>query len=153
MKPNAVEEYKALGDLYLQQNKKDQAIAAYKKYLEKDSSNGGLVMSVADFEYKANDFDESQSVSEHGTRRTGAKTVVSLTVWSGLLPEQELHEVSGDFQTIGSAYPQNADVFKTLFDISMKNGSTADAIGALKKYAANQTRRCRGAETARRFSV
>jgi len=51
---------------------------------------------------------------------------------SGLLPEQELHEVSGDFQTLAVLMPQNADVFKTLFDISMKTAARPTPSARLK---------------------
>jgi tetratricopeptide (TPR) repeat protein len=136
MKPNAVQEYKALGDLYLQQNKKDQAIAAYKKYLEKDSSNGALVMTVADFEYKANDFDEAIRYLNMLHGEDTQKPSFLFLYGQACYQSKSCTKSAAIFKQLAVLMPQNADVFKTLFDISMKNGNTADAIGALKRYAA-----------------
>jgi len=71
---------------------------------------------------------------EHGRN----KTVRSLTGSGQALPTRaKLQRSQRRFShTIGSAMPQNADVFKTLFDISMKKRQHADAIGALKNIAA-----------------
>jgi Predicted N-acetylglucosaminyl transferase len=136
MKPNAVQEYKALGDLYLQQNKKDQAIAAYKKYLEKDSSNTAIVMAVADFEYKANDFDEALRFLNMVHGEDAKKASFLFLYGQACYQSKNCTKSASIFKQLALLMPQNADVFKTLFDISIKSSNTSDAIAALKRYVA-----------------
>ena len=136
MKPNAIQEYKALGDLYLQQNKKDQAMTAYKEYLEKDSSNSALVMTVADFEYKANDFDEAMRYLNMVRGEDAKKPSFLLLYGQACYQSKTCTKSAAIFKQLATLMPQNADVFKTLFDISMKSGNSSDAIAALKHYVA-----------------
>ncbi|MDR0331324.1 MAG: tetratricopeptide repeat protein, partial [Chitinispirillales bacterium] len=49
--PNSSREFKSLGDLYVQQKKMPQAVAAYKKYLEKVPTDVQIARLVGDHEY------------------------------------------------------------------------------------------------------
>jgi len=55
LNPKAVNEYRTLGDLYMQQKKTDQALDAYKKFLDKSPSDSKIAQLVGD-----NAFDKKQ---------------------------------------------------------------------------------------------
>jgi tetratricopeptide (TPR) repeat protein len=55
--PDAVTEYKILGDLYMKQNKPDEAADAYKKYSAKAPDDPSIAMFLAEEAYKAKDYD------------------------------------------------------------------------------------------------
>jgi tetratricopeptide (TPR) repeat protein len=55
LNPKAVNEYRTLGDLYMQQKKTDQALDAYKKFLDKSPSGSKIAQLVGD-----NAFDKKQ---------------------------------------------------------------------------------------------
>jgi tetratricopeptide (TPR) repeat protein len=59
LNPNAVEEYKILGDLYQRQNKTALALEQYKKYLTKKPGNVDITMIIAQNAFKNRNFDES----------------------------------------------------------------------------------------------
>ncbi|HEX7511415.1 MAG TPA: tetratricopeptide repeat protein, partial [Chitinivibrionales bacterium] len=59
LNPNAVNEYKLLGDLYLHLNKPDLAAEAYKTYLSKKPGDPGITMLVAENEFKNKNYEES----------------------------------------------------------------------------------------------
>jgi len=51
MNPNASKEYKELGTIQAKQGNQDQAIANYKKYLEKNATDEEIALTVANYEY------------------------------------------------------------------------------------------------------
>jgi tetratricopeptide (TPR) repeat protein len=55
--PDAVSEYKALGDLYMKENKTDEAMDAYKKYAAKAPDDPSIAMFLAEDAYKNKDLD------------------------------------------------------------------------------------------------
>jgi len=59
LNPNADNEYKFLGDLYMRQNKPEPAIEVYKKYLSKKSGGPDITMLVAENEFKNKNYEES----------------------------------------------------------------------------------------------
>jgi tetratricopeptide (TPR) repeat protein len=136
MNPLAVQEYKALGDLYLQQNKKEQAMSAYKKYLDKDTSNMSLVMLVAEYEFKAKDFDEANKYLNMVHGEETKKTSYLLMQGQSCYQSKTCTKAAAIYKQLAVLLPQNPDVFKTLFDIANKSNNSVDAIAALKRYIA-----------------
>ena len=136
MKPGAVQEYKALGDLYLQQKKIDQAITAYKKYLENDSTSVAIIMTVANYAYKAKDYDEALRYLSMVHGEEAKRGQFLLLYGQACYQSKTCTKAGAIFKQLATLMPQNAEVFKNLFDISMKNGNTADATLALKRYVA-----------------
>jgi tetratricopeptide (TPR) repeat protein len=136
MNPNAVQEYKALGDLYQQQNKKDLAMASYKKYLEKDSSNTSLVLALAEYRFKSKDFDEAVRYLNMVRGEEAKKPSYLLLLGQACYQSKTCTKSAAIFNQLATLMPQNADVFKTLFDIAMKNKNSGEAIIALKRYVA-----------------
>ena len=55
--PDAIAEYKILGDLYTKQNKPDQAADAYKKYASKAPNDPAVAVMLAQEAYKNKDYD------------------------------------------------------------------------------------------------
>jgi tetratricopeptide (TPR) repeat protein len=134
MNPLAITEYKALGDLYMQQSKKDQAMASYKKYIDKDSTDVANVLLVADYEYKTKDFDETIRLLNmlHGEETRKASYL--LLYGQACSQSKTCTKAMSIFKQLSTIMPQNADVFKSLFEISNKNNNMAEALPALKRY-------------------
>jgi len=59
MNPKADEEHKALGNLYLRQNKKEQAMKAFGKYLDKKPKNQEIAKKVGDYNYDKGNYKEA----------------------------------------------------------------------------------------------
>jgi len=59
MNDKAVDELKALGDLYAQQAKPSQAVGVYKKYLTKKPGDSHIAKYVAEYEYSQKNYDEA----------------------------------------------------------------------------------------------
>ncbi len=59
LNPKAVEEYKILGELFRKQNKPEQAVDEFKKYLQKKPGDPEIAMFVAENALKYNDYNEA----------------------------------------------------------------------------------------------
>jgi tetratricopeptide (TPR) repeat protein len=136
MNPLAVHEYKSLGDLYMQQNKKDQAMASYRKYIDKDTTNTPLILAVAEYAFKNRDFDGAILYLNMVHGEEAKKTSYLLMLGQACYQSKTCNKAESIFKQLSVLLPQNSDVFKTLFDISIKNNNTAEAVAALKKYLA-----------------
>ncbi|HEX7510327.1 MAG TPA: tetratricopeptide repeat protein, partial [Chitinivibrionales bacterium] len=136
MNPNASQEYKALGDLYNQQNKKDLAMSSYKKFVEKDTANTAIILSIAEYAFKNKDFDEAAKYLNMIHGEEAKKPSYLLLQGQACYQSKTCTKSASIYKQLALLMPQNAEVFKTLFDIAMKSGATADAIAALKRYVA-----------------
>ena len=136
MNPNASREYKELGDLYNQQNKKEPAMSAYKKYIDKDSSNTAIILTVAEYSFKNKDFDEAVKYLNMVHGEEAKKSSYLLLLGQACYQSKTCTRSAAIYKQLAALMPQNADVFKTLFDIATKNNNTADAVDALKRYVA-----------------
>jgi tetratricopeptide (TPR) repeat protein len=136
MNPGASQEYKALGDLYMQQSKKDQAMASYKKYLEKDASDVAIILAVADYEYKAKDFDDAIRFLDMVRGDETKKTSYLLLYGQACHQSKTCTKAAAIFKQLATLLPSSPEVFKTQYDIAMKNNNSAEALSALKRYVA-----------------
>lgn len=108
MNPKAIEEYKALGDLYRKQNKADLAIEKYKKYLEK-IPNGEIAEHVGMYLFEQKQYKEAAKYLGMAGDQTGKTFAYALTYG-------EACYYSGDFK-------KAIDLFEGLFKREPKAGT------------------------------
>jgi tetratricopeptide (TPR) repeat protein len=136
LNPQDIKEYKMLADLYMKQNKNDQAMNMYKKCLEKNPADYKTAMSVGEYEYKIKDYDEAVKYLAM-VQGAEAKTAAYLLLYGQACYKSTNCTKAADiFKQLAILTPTNPDVFKTLYDISVKANNSADAAVYLKKYVA-----------------
>jgi tetratricopeptide (TPR) repeat protein len=136
MNPQDIKEYKALADLYVRQNKNDQAMTMYKKCLEKNPSDYKTAMAVGDYEFKNKNYDEAVRYLAM-VQGAEAKNTSYLLLYAQACYKSKTCSKSADiFKDLAILTPKNPDVFKTLYDISVKAGNKQEATVYLKKYVA-----------------
>lgn len=133
MMPKAVKEYKALGDLYKQQKKYEPAIGAYKKYLDQTSDNGVACL-VAENALATKNYPDA--IKYYGLiTGNDAKSVATLTAYGkACLEGQNNEKAVAIFRQLATLTPQNPDVFKAIYDLSIRAGAKDDALQNLKAY-------------------
>lgn len=135
MMPNAVKEHKALGDLYTQQKKTEPAIRSYKKYLELTTDNS-IAKLVAENSLAAKNYTDAIKYFGMITGED-AKSVPMLTAYGKACLEGQNNEKAIEiYRKLATLTPQNPDVFRALYDLSMRAGSKDDALQYLKSYTA-----------------
>ena len=134
MKPNASTEYRALGDLYKQQNKMDQAVGAYKKFIEKDASDNALLMLVADYAFTNKKYDEAITYLTMVKGEDTKKAAYLKLYGQAAFQSAKYAKAAELYKQLALLLPQDADVFKTQFIIAQNLKAPADAIIALKQY-------------------
>jgi tetratricopeptide (TPR) repeat protein len=133
MLPNADKEYKALGDLYVQQKKTDPAIKSYKKYLEKSTDNV-IAKIVGENALALKNYPDAVKYFSMVTGED-AKSVQFLTVFGkASLEAQNNEKAISIYKQLLILTPQSADVAKALYDLSMRSGAKDDALVYLRKY-------------------
>ncbi len=135
MMPKASKEYKALGDLYNKQKKTDPAIRSYKKYLEQTSDNE-IARMVAEDALSGKNYQEA---IKYFSLISGddAKSVAVLTPYGkACLEGQNNEKAIAIFRQLAIVTPKNPDVFKALYDLSIRSGAKDEALQNLKSYTA-----------------
>ncbi|MCX7726887.1 MAG: tetratricopeptide repeat protein, partial [Chitinispirillaceae bacterium] len=131
--PKAEEEYKELGELYTKQNKNDNAISAYKKYLEKRSDDSISIL-VGDAALKKGNYNEAISYYEKVKGKDAQTEGFLLKYGDACLQAKKDDKAIDIYRKLSIINPQNPKIFKTLFDLLYKNDKKDDAIVYLKKY-------------------
>ena len=137
MNPSAVDEYNALGDLYTKQNKMPQAIAMYKKYLEKKPGDYAVAKAVGDYSYNQKDYGEAEKYYGMVAGPMSKKADFLWRYGQACYFDKNYKKASDVLNQLALLTPQNADIFRMLYDIVMQNnGSKNEAAVYLKKYVA-----------------
>ena len=137
LNPAAVQEYKDLGDLYMQQNKQAQAIVVYRKYLEKVPTDTKIALVVAEYLYSQKQYEDAVKyygmVSADDLKKSD---LLSRYASACFLTQKNAKALELSRQATAVS-PLNADLFKQQFDIASHDSTTKDeALAALKKYTA-----------------
>ena len=133
MNPMASREYKALGDLYAQLKKPDAAVRAYKKYLEKTPDNtvakliGEQALAQKNYPEAVKYFAMVGGADAHSAQflATYGKACYLARDDAKALPI---------YKQLALVQP-GADVFNTLYELTLRSGTKEEALGYLKKYA------------------
>jgi tetratricopeptide (TPR) repeat protein len=135
MNPAADKEYKALGDLYMKQKKTESAVKAYKKYLEK-STDDSIAMVIGKFLLDSKNY--SDAIKYLGlVKGKDAESAPFLLIYGNACYEAKEDQIAIKiFKKLADLQPQNADIFKTMYELSKRTGADGDALISLTKYTA-----------------
>ena len=146
MNPSASSEYKALGDLYMKQSKTDQAVKAYKKYLEKNSDNG-IAMLVGEYSYKQKNYPEA--VKYLSIVKGADATAPAFLKMYG----DACYLAKDDFRAyqilkqLATVTPNDPDVFEKLYDVASRAGTKDEQMTYLKKLLLLKPNDAKGQKT------
>jgi tetratricopeptide (TPR) repeat protein len=131
-------DYKSLGDLYLAQKKIDLAISSYKKYVDKNPREVTLAKFIGEQEYKEKNYAEAKKYLSMVTGDE-AKTAAFLQIYGkASYAAGDLPTALSTFKQLAALTPTDADVFKTIYEISGKLNKSDEGISYLKQYVALQ---------------
>jgi tetratricopeptide (TPR) repeat protein len=137
MNDKAVDEYRALGDLYLQQKKTSQAVNVYKKYLAKKPADRRIARIIADYEYSQKNYDEAIKYFAMIATAETTDSDLLFRYAQACYAEKDYKKAKELFAALAVLTPKNADVYRTLYEITSKdNTARAEAASYLQKYAA-----------------
>jgi tetratricopeptide (TPR) repeat protein len=134
MNPAADKEYKALGDLYMKQKKAENAIKAYKKYLEK-STDDSVAGVIGKFSLDSKNYSDAVKYFGMVKGKESESTAFLLLYASACFEAKEDQIAIKIYKKIADIQPQNAEIFRTLYELSKRTGADSDALISLKKYA------------------
>jgi tetratricopeptide (TPR) repeat protein len=134
--PDDIRVNKMLAEMYLQQKKKDQAVAMYKKYLEKQPKDYEVALLVGEYAYTNKDYNEAvRYLGMVGGEESGKPAFLSMYA-KACVQKKDFDKAKEIYSRILAQSPQNADVYRTLYEISIKENDKDGALSNLRKYAA-----------------
>ncbi len=131
--PKADKEYKELGDLYAIQKNTDNAVASYKKYLEKIKDDK-IAVFVGNAELKKNNYAEAVNYYDMVKGKESQQPEFLQNYGEACLKSNNDDKALEIFRKLTVLTPQNADVLKTIFEILLRKNRKDEALGYLKKY-------------------
>ena len=134
MNPNADEEYKALGDLYMQQKKTDAAIKSYKKYLEKSQSND-IARLVGEHALNNKNYNEAVKYLAMVTGADASDKNHLMKFAMACYQAKDEFRAYQLFKQLANITPQDPVVFEKLYEIAGRAGTKDEVLTYLKKYA------------------
>jgi tetratricopeptide (TPR) repeat protein len=136
LNPQDIKEYRALANLYAKQNKNDQAMSMYKKCLEKNPTDFKTAIAVGEFESNKKNYDEAVKYLALVQGAEAKNATFLLLYGQACYKSKSCSKATDIYKELAVLQPKNPDVFKTLYDISVKTGNQADVSLYLKKYVA-----------------
>ncbi|MGA2506178.1 MAG: tetratricopeptide repeat protein [Chitinispirillaceae bacterium] len=134
MNPAANREYKALGDLYLQLKKTDAAVRSYKKYLEKNSDNA-LAKYIGEQAMTQKNYPEAVKYLAMVGGADSRSPQFLFMYGKACYQARDDAKALPIYKQLSLLMPQSADVFNTLYELTLRNGTKDEALVYLKKYA------------------
>jgi tetratricopeptide (TPR) repeat protein len=135
MNPAANKEYKDLGDIYMKLKKNEPAVRAYKKYLEKNQDNA-IAKLVGEQALAQKNYPEAVTFLSM-VSGSEAKTPQFLLLYGKAcyLARNDAKSLP-IYKQLSVLLPDNADVFNTLYELTLRSGTKDEAVLYLRKYAA-----------------
>lgn len=133
MNPAANAEYKALGDLYMKQKKTENAIKSYKKYLEK-SSDDSIAEVVGKYSLDSKNYTDAVKYFGMVKGKESGSARFLLLYANACYEAKEDQTAIKIYKKLADVQPQNAEIYKTLYELSKRTGADNDALISLKKY-------------------
>jgi tetratricopeptide (TPR) repeat protein len=135
MNPAADKEYKALGDLYMKQKKTEPAVKAYKKYLEK-STDDSIAGVIGKYSVDSKNYPDAVKYLGMVKGKESVSVPFLLLYGDAAFQAKEDQTALSIYKRLADLQPQNAQIFKTLYELSKRSGAPGDALVALQKYTA-----------------
>jgi tetratricopeptide (TPR) repeat protein len=140
--PDATQECKVLGDLYMKEQKRDDAIEAYKKYLAKSTTNDpDIALLVAEDEFKKKNYEETIKLLNKAVKEKGEDVEFLFLYGRAYYYAKDYRKSADIFERLhglsksGKAKnPHNAVTLRMLADSYEKTGDNANAAAAYAAY-------------------
>jgi len=129
----AKEELKTLGDLYLKQNKKENAVNYFKKYLE-NTANDEKALFVADYAYAKNNATEAVTYYNKVTDPKLQTPAFMLNYGKACVKAGDTDKALTAYKKLAGMSPEDPDVQKTLYDLLFQKNLKDESLVYLKKY-------------------
>jgi tetratricopeptide (TPR) repeat protein len=137
MNDKAVDELRALGDLYQQQNKPAQAVNVYKRYLAKKPGEYRIAKLVADYEFGQKDYDEAIKYYAMVGGAEAKDAELLFRYGQSCYYAKNFKKAKELLVQVSALLPKNPEVYRILFDITSKDSTARnEASQYLQKYAA-----------------
>ncbi|HUI91430.1 MAG TPA: tetratricopeptide repeat protein [Chitinivibrionales bacterium] len=137
MNDKAVDELKALGDLYQQQNKTAQAVGVYKRYLAKKPGEYRIAKLVADYEFGQKDYEEANKYYAMVGGAEAKDGELMFKYGQSCYYAKNFKKAKELLAQVAVLNPKNAEVYRLLFDITSKDSTErTEASQYLQRYAA-----------------
>ncbi|HEX7510773.1 MAG TPA: tetratricopeptide repeat protein, partial [Chitinivibrionales bacterium] len=134
---SAVEEYKTLGNLYLKKNKKSDAVAAFKRYLDAGKTDPAAARQVADLSYAQKNYDDAVRYFALVTGEESKKADYLFHYGQACYAVKNFKKAFELLSQAAILMPQNPEIVKTLFTIASQDSTLKkNAVGYLTKYIA-----------------
>ncbi|MCL2182646.1 MAG: tetratricopeptide repeat protein [Chitinispirillia bacterium] len=139
LNPGATSEFKTLGDLYVQQKKVPQAVAAYKKFLEKGSDDAAAKL-VGEEAFRAKQW--ADAVRFLGMVKSAEANTPAFREMLGkaAFENKDNARAVDIYRQLAAASPQNAEYVKMQYELAVRMGAREDVVTHLRRYVQLQPR-------------
>jgi tetratricopeptide (TPR) repeat protein len=139
LNPQATNEFKMLGDLYVQQRKVPQAVAAYRKFLERGQDDAAARL-VGEEAFKAKQWADAVRFLSM-VRGPEAQTPAFREMLGQAAFENKDNARAVDiYRQLSAAQPNNAAYVKMLYDLAVRMGARDDIVTHLRRFVQLQPR-------------
>jgi tetratricopeptide (TPR) repeat protein len=132
MNPKATLEYKALGDLYMQQKKTDPAIKNYKVYLEKTEDNS-VAKLIGESAFNQKNYPEAVKYYAMVTGKDATDSAHLLKFATACFNAKDEFRAFQLYKQLSTLTPKNPEVFEKLYTIASRTGTKDEVLNYLTK--------------------
>jgi tetratricopeptide (TPR) repeat protein len=133
MNPAAGKEYKALGDLYVQQKRTESAVTNYKKYLEKNKDDQ-IAKLVGESAYNAKNYPEAVKYLGMISGTEGSNEKYLQMYGEACYQSKDDVRAFQVYKQLAAVTPNDASVYKKLYELAGRAGTKEEVSLYLKKY-------------------
>jgi tetratricopeptide (TPR) repeat protein len=134
MNSAANREYKALGDLYMQLKKTDAAVRSYKKFLEKNQDND-IAKFVGEQALAQKNYPEAVKYLAMVSGADARTPQFMYMYGKACYQARDDGKALPIYKQLSLLMPQSAEVFNTLYELTLRNGTKDEALLYLRKYS------------------
>ncbi|MDR2591763.1 MAG: tetratricopeptide repeat protein [Chitinispirillales bacterium] len=136
MDPKASKEHKTLGNLYTKQKKPAEAMRAYKKYLERNSTDNSVSLMVAKEAYNTKQYQEAVRYFAMVQGEEAKKPEFIKMYGTAAFQANDNARALTVLKELATPLNKDPEVFKMLEEVSRRTGASDMAVNYLKQYAA-----------------
>jgi len=134
LNPDAVTEFKTLGDIYVQQKRNDQAVAAYKRFLDKGGKDNAAARLVGEDAFNKKNFAEAVKYLAMVEGEAARNPAFLQMFGQAAFEVKDNQRALTIYRQLSAAAPQNADHVKTLYELAVRTGARDEAVTHLRRY-------------------
>ena len=139
LNPQATNEFKMLGDLYVQQKKVPQAVAAYRKFLEKGQDDAAARL-VGEEAFKAKQWADAVRFLSMVKSADSQTPAFREMLGQAAFENKDNARAVDIYKQLAAANPNNAAYVKMQYDLAVRMGAREDIVTHLRRYVQLQPR-------------